>query len=151
MIILDIRTWYKFVDWIVKKKKKKKKSTGTLRCPSHALDTLGFGVWHLPSSNIFKARSVQHSCSLSETYITSELLQIFRCKGNLAVNAKHVEIVLYQNQEQQFIEVLWEVWNSSASLWIPFSYANLYNSDVTYSIGVIGFYGLRYLWYIAFT
>ena len=32
-----------------KGKKKKKKSTGTLRCLSHALDPLGFGVWHLMS------------------------------------------------------------------------------------------------------
>ena len=33
-----------YVDWIVKKKKKK--STGTLKCLSHALDPLEFGVWH---------------------------------------------------------------------------------------------------------
>ena len=32
------------MDWIVKKERKKK-STGTLRCLSHALDPLGFGVW----------------------------------------------------------------------------------------------------------
>ena len=44
MIIIDIRTWYNFEDWIVKKERKKK-STGTLRCLSHALDPLGVGVW----------------------------------------------------------------------------------------------------------
>ena len=43
MLILDIRTLYNFVDWIVKKERKKK-STGTLRCLSHASNPLGFGV-----------------------------------------------------------------------------------------------------------
>ena len=40
MLVLDMI----YVDWIVKGKKKKK-STGTLRCLSHALDSLGFGAW----------------------------------------------------------------------------------------------------------
>ena len=51
MIILDIRTWYTFVDWIVKKERKKK-STGTLRCLSHASDPLGFGVWQELLANL---------------------------------------------------------------------------------------------------
>ena len=46
MLILDIRTWYNFVDWIVKKGKKEKKIYRYLRCLSHASNPLGFGVWH---------------------------------------------------------------------------------------------------------
>ena len=43
MIILDVDIGYDLCgfDYL---KKKKKNSTGTLRCLSHALDPLGFGV-----------------------------------------------------------------------------------------------------------
>ena len=41
MIILDVGTWYDFMDLFVEREK----STGTLRRLSHALNPLGFGVW----------------------------------------------------------------------------------------------------------
>ena len=47
MIILDVGTWYDSCGLDCQKgKKKKKKSTGTFKRLSHALDPLGFGVWH---------------------------------------------------------------------------------------------------------
>ena len=50
MIILDVGIGYDLCE--LDCQKKKKKSTGTLRCLSHALDPLGFGIlWGLGRDN----------------------------------------------------------------------------------------------------
>ena len=51
MIILNVGIGYDLCE-LDCQKKKKKKSTGTLRCLSHALDPLGFGIlWGLGRDN----------------------------------------------------------------------------------------------------
>ena len=68
MLVLDMI----YVDWIVKKEK----SIGTLRCLSHALDPLGFGVWHLVRSRgvYLHTHELSRSRFVSRTWWSFQLL-----------------------------------------------------------------------------
>ena len=78
MIILDIRTWYNFVDWIVKKKRKKKKIYKYLRCLSHASNPWGLGCDnHRPNRLSLPQRNTTTTAAAAANPTTSRLYPVY--------------------------------------------------------------------------